>query len=131
VGQIENKMGSDGVGKRPTFRGIVVQFKSAGCPTTPFKGEMQVDDVITVRLKVPQEWVHDLKDQATLLEILGLGLEEYRFRRALTLYQAGAGSIGYVAELVGIPERVLTEEARQRGVLPEYDEQFTEQDLNR
>jgi predicted HTH domain antitoxin len=88
-------------------------------------------DMITVQLKLPEEWMHDLKDEATLLEILELGLEEYRFRRALTLYQGGAGSIGYVAELVGIPERVLIEKGRQRGVLPQYDEQFTEQDLNR
>lgn len=72
-----------------------------------------------------------MQDQATLLEVLSLGLEEYRFQRALALYQKGAGSIGYVAELVGIPRRVLTEEARRRGVLPNYDEHFAEQDVNR
>jgi predicted HTH domain antitoxin len=59
------------------------------------------------------------------------GREEYRFQRALSLYQRGAGSIGYVAELVGISGRVLMEEARRRGVLPHYDEHFAEQDLNR
>ncbi|RME34181.1 MAG: hypothetical protein D6793_08830 [Thermoflexia bacterium] len=64
-----------------------------------------------------------------MLEILGLGLEEYRIRRALLLYQKGAGSLGYVAEVVGIPERVLIEEARRRGVLPHYEERFVRQDL--
>ena len=77
-----------------------------------------------------------MQDQATLLEVLSLGLEEYRFQRALALYQKGAGSIGYVAELVGIPRRVLTEEARRRGVLPNYyadagDFYAAEQDVNR
>jgi predicted HTH domain antitoxin len=90
-----------------------------------------MDEMITVQLQVPEEWMRDLKDQTTILEILGLGLEEYRFQRALALYQKGAGSIGYVAELVGLPKRVLMEEARRRGVLPHYDEHFAEQDMNR
>jgi predicted HTH domain antitoxin len=90
-----------------------------------------MDKMVAIQLRVPEEWVRDLKDQTTLLEVLGLGLEEYRFQRALALYQKGVGSIGYVAELVGIPKRVLMEEARRRGVLPHYDEHFAEQDLNR
>jgi hypothetical protein len=32
---------------------------------------------------------------------------------------------------VGIPERVLMEEARRRGVLPHYDNHFADQDLGR
>jgi predicted HTH domain antitoxin len=68
----------------------------------------------------------DLRDQATFLEILGLGREEYRTQRALALYEKGAGSLGYVADLVGIPKRVLMEHARQRGVLPRYDDRFGE-----
>jgi predicted HTH domain antitoxin len=98
---------------------------------TAFRGEQLMDEMVTVQLTLPGEWMQDLKDQATLLEILGLGLEEYRFRRALSLYQGGAGSIGYVAELVGIPQRVLIEKARQRGVLPHYDDHFADQDLKR
>lgn len=90
-----------------------------------------MSEMVAVQLRVPEEWVRDLQDQATLLEVLSLGLEEYRFQRALALYQKGAGSIGYVAELVGIPRRVLMEEARRRGVLPHYDERFAEQDVNR
>jgi predicted HTH domain antitoxin len=88
-------------------------------------------EMVTVELMIPEEWMQDLQDQAAILEILGLGLEEYRFRRALTLYEKGLGSIGYVAELVGIPQRVLMEKARQRGLLPHYDDTFAEQDLAR
>jgi predicted HTH domain antitoxin len=83
----------------------------------------------TLELKVPAEWVRDLADPAMLLEIFSLGLEEYRIRRALTLYQRGAGSLGYVADVAGIAERVLLEEARQRGVLPQTDERFVQMDL--
>ena len=86
-------------------------------------------EMVTIQVKVPEEWIQDLDDQTTFLEILGLGLEEYRIRRALALYQKGIGSLGYVAELVRVPERVLMEEARRRGVLPHYDDLFADQDL--
>lgn len=87
--------------------------------------------MVKVQLEVPEEWVQDLKDQAALLEILSLGLEEYRLQRALTLYQRGIGSLGYVSNLVNLPERVVMEEARRKGVLPQYDERFAQQDLQR
>ena len=88
-------------------------------------------EMVTVQLRIPGEWMQDLRDQATLLEVLGLGLETYHLRRALALYQKGVGSLGYVAELVGISKRVLMEEARRQGVLPRYDPRFAEQDVNR
>ena len=90
-----------------------------------------MEAMITVQLEIPQEWMDDLHDRATLLEVLSLGMEERRVRRALALYRQGAGSMGYVAELVGISKRVLMEGARRRGVLPRYDEHFAEQDLSR
>jgi predicted HTH domain antitoxin len=90
-----------------------------------------MEEMVTIQLAVPGEWAQALKDQATFLEILGLGLEEYHFQRALALYQSGAGSVGYVAELAGIPLRVFMEKARQRGVFPHYDEHFAEYDTNR
>ncbi len=82
-----------------------------------------------VRLTVPVEWAEHLRDPSTALEILSLGLEEYRIRRALHLYTEGVGSIGYVAELVGLPVRVLLEEARRRGVSPHTDPEFLTKDL--
>ena len=88
-------------------------------------------DLVALEMQVPEEWMTEIKDQATFLEILGLGLEEYRVRRALALYQQGAGSLGFVADLVGIPERVLMEDARKRGVLPHYDEHHADEDVRR
>ena len=90
-----------------------------------------METMVTVQLEIPQEWAEDLEDRATLLEVLSLGLEEHRLQRALSLYQKGVGSLGYVAELVGLPERVLMEKARQRGVMPQYDQHFADQDLGR
>jgi predicted HTH domain antitoxin len=90
-----------------------------------------VGEMAVIQLQVPVEWEEDLRDPAVLLEVLGLGLEEYRIRQALLLYQKGLGSLGYVADIVGIPERVLMEEARRRGVLPHYDNHFADQDLGR
>ena len=80
-------------------------------------------EMIAMQMQVPREWLPDLKDQAAFLEILGLGLEEYRIQRALSLYQQGLGTLGYVADLVGISKRELMEHARRRGVLPQYDDE--------
>ena len=77
-------------------------------------------EMIAMQTQVPREWLPDLKDQATFLEILGLGLEEYRMQRALSLYQQG---LGYVADLVGISKRELMKHARRRGVLPQHDDE--------
>ena len=84
-------------------------------------------EMIAMQMQVPREWASELRDQAAFLEILGLGLEEYRMQRALGLYQQGVGTLGYVADLVGVSKRDLMEHARRRGVLPHYDERFAEQ----
>jgi hypothetical protein len=87
--------------------------------------------MVTVQLEIPPGWADDLKDHATLLEVLSLGMAERRLQRALAPYQQGAGSPGYVSEPVGIPKRVWMEKARQRGVLPQHDAHFADQDLAR
>ena len=48
-----------------------------------------MNEMVTVQLRIPGEWMQDLRDQATLLEVLGLGLETYHLRRALAFYQKG------------------------------------------
>jgi hypothetical protein len=88
--------------------------------------EWKMAEMIAMQMQVPREWLPDLKDQAAFLEILGLGLEEYHMQRALSLYQQSLGTLGYVADLVGISKRELMEHARRRGVLPRYDERFVE-----
>ena len=86
-------------------------------------------DTMTVELAIPAQWATELADPLTLLEILKIGVEEYRLRRALALYTEGIGSLGYVAEQAEIPVRVLMEEARRRGVLPLNDDELIAMDL--
>jgi predicted HTH domain antitoxin len=87
--------------------------------------------MVSGQLEIPQGWADDPKDRATLLKVLSLGLQERRLQRALALYQQGAGSLVSVSELLGLPRRVLMEKARQRGVLPQHDPHFADQDLAR
>ncbi len=56
-------------------------------------------------------------------EIIQLGIYQFKVRQALEMYQAGAGSLGYVAEKVGLFKRDLIREARARGIEPPFDEQ--------
>jgi len=88
-------------------------------------------DTVTITLEVPKEWVKDLsRDKTSLLEIFRMGLMEYRIRQAINLYRGGLGSLGYVAEVVGLPRRVLLEEARKYGLEPDYDEESLREDLS-
>ena len=82
-----------------------------------------------VHLEVPEDWLRELRDEATALEVVSLGLQEFRIRKALALYRRGAGSIGYVAELVGVPKALLMEEGRRRGFSPGADEASVQEDI--
>ena len=75
-----------------------------------------ISDIEKVR---PEEWE----------EIVRLGLRQYRIERALAMYRAGVGSLGYVAEKWGIPKQELIRAARARGVEPEYDEKMVQEEL--
>jgi len=87
---------------------------------------------ITVTLEVPETWMRNLAvDRAALLEIFRLGLLEYRIRRAISLYRSGLGSLSYAAEVVGLPRRILLEEARKYGLEPDYDEESFHEDLQK
>ena len=84
-----------------------------------------------ITLEIPEEWVHDLDwDQAAVLqEIVQLGTYQLRVRRALDMYKAGLGSLGYVAEKLGLSKRELIREARMRGVVPPFDEQTVREEM--
>ena len=56
-------------------------------------------------------------------------LEESKIEQALELYLKGRGSIGYVAELVGVSKRELIREARKRGIEPEFSEETFQEEL--
>ena len=82
-----------------------------------------------LKVQIPSAWSPLLHDQARILEILSLGLEEYRLRQAITLVRSGEFSHAYAAEQVGLPLRVLMEQARQRGLMPRVDDKQFERDL--
>jgi len=63
------------------------------------------------------------------MEVLSLGLEEYRLRQAITLYRSGDFSLAYAAEQAGLPVRVVLEKARERGLLPRTNAAQFDQDL--
>ena len=85
----------------------------------------------TVSVEIPEQWLQGLDwDQRTVVqEIIQLGTRQLKIRRALELYQAGVGSLGYVAERVGLSKRDLIREARSRGIEPSYDEQTVREEL--
>ena len=65
----------------------------------------------------------------TLQQIFRLGLYQYRVERALSLYQGGVGSLGYIAEQLKLSKRDLIREARLRGIEPEFSEESIGEDL--
>ena len=85
----------------------------------------------TVSVEIPEQWLQGLDwDQRTVVqEIIQLGTHQLKIRQALELYQAGVGSLGYVAERVGLSKRDLIREARSRGIEPPFDEQTVHEEL--
>jgi hypothetical protein len=53
-----------------------------------------------VPVETPEQWLQgvDWDQEPVVQEIIHLGAYQFRVRRALEMYQAGAGSLGYVAE---------------------------------
>ena len=84
-----------------------------------------------VTVEIPEQWLQGLDwDQTTMIqEIIQLGLYQFKVRQALDMYQAGAGSLGYVAEKAGLSKRDLIREARVRGIEPAFDEQTVREEL--
>jgi predicted HTH domain antitoxin len=85
----------------------------------------------TISMSVPETWVHGLEwDQtAVIQEIFRLGVQQYKIIRALEMIQADMGSLGFIAEKMGISKRELIREARSRGIEPTYDEQTLIEEL--
>ncbi len=84
---------------------------------------------ITVR--IPEELLSGLNDMRPeeWEDIVRLGLRQYKIERALAMYRAGKGSLGYVAELMGLSKRELIQAARARGIEPEFDEEMVQEEL--
>jgi predicted HTH domain antitoxin len=84
-----------------------------------------------VQVEIPEQWLQELDwgEEQVVQEIFQLGVYQLKVRRALELYRSGAGSLGYVAERLGISKRDLVREARVRGIEPAYDEQILAEEL--
>jgi predicted HTH domain antitoxin len=85
----------------------------------------------TYTLEVPEPWLQglDLSEELVLQEVLMLGIRQYRIERALSMYKAGLGSLGYAAHKTGIAKQDLIREARARGIEPAYDEETVQEEL--
>jgi predicted HTH domain antitoxin len=84
-----------------------------------------------VTVEIPEQWLQgvDWDQEPVVQEIIQLGAYQLRVRRTLEMYQAGAGSLGYVAEKAGLPKRDLIREARVRGIEPPFDEDTVREEL--
>ncbi len=84
----------------------------------------------TITVQVPREWLRGIaEEEFALQEIVRLGLHQYKVERALVLYRGGVGSLGYIAEQLGLSKRDLIREARARGIEPGFSEQTAHEEL--
>ena len=87
-----------------------------------------MEELITLR--IPHEWIEDLPtEEMTLKQVFRMGVYEYKIKRAIQLYKDGIGSLGFIAEKLGIPKRDLIREFRQRRFQPEFSESTVYEEL--
>jgi len=84
----------------------------------------------TVAMQIPRQWLEGVsEEQVTLQQIFRLGLYQYKVERALALYRDDVGSLGYIAEQLGLSKRDLIREARVRGIEPDFSEETVQEEL--
>ena len=85
-----------------------------------------------VTVKIPRTWIKGLpEEELTFKQIIRLGIYQYKVERAIQLYRDGVGSLGYVAEQMGLNKRDLIREARHHNIDPEYSEQTVKEELSK
>lgn len=81
-------------------------------------------------VKIPKDWIEGLpEEELTLKQIFRLGIYQYKVERALQLYREGVGSLGYVAEQMGLDKLDLIREARLHNMEPEFSEKTIQEEL--
>jgi len=81
-------------------------------------------------VKIPRTWIKGLPDEELILkQIVRLGIYQYRLERAIQLYRDGVGSLGYVAEQMGLNKQDLIREARHHNIDPEFSDQTIQEEL--
>jgi hypothetical protein len=84
----------------------------------------------TVAMQIPQSWLVGIPQESlTLEQIFRMGLYQYKVERGLKLYLDGVGSLGYIAEQLGLSKRDLVREARLRGIEPDFSEETVQEEL--
>jgi len=84
----------------------------------------------SVVIQVPPEWLQNVPEETlTLRQIFKMGLTQYKIERALALYREGNGSLGYLAENLGLPKQQLIIAARQQGIEPDFSEEALREEL--
>jgi len=88
-----------------------------------------MDTIVTI--EIPQQWLEGIKakESTTIKQIFHLGLHQFKIQKALSLYQNSVGSLGYIAEQLGLPKADLIREARIRGIEPAFSEETVEEEL--
>jgi len=82
-------------------------------------------------VKIPRTWIKGLPDEELILkQIVRLGIHQYRLERAIQLYRDGVGSLGYVAEQMGLNKQDLIREARHHNIEPEFSDQTIQEELS-
>lgn len=84
----------------------------------------------TIAMEVPRQWLEGIpEEQLTLQQIFRMGLRQYKVQRALTLYREGIGSLGYIADYLGLSKRDLIQGARTRGIEADFSEETVREEL--
>jgi predicted HTH domain antitoxin len=85
----------------------------------------------TVTLEIPREWIIGLpEEELTYRQIIRLGIRQYKLGRAIELYREGVGSLGYIAEQIGLPKQELIQVMRSEGIEPEFSEDTIREELS-
>jgi predicted HTH domain antitoxin len=84
-----------------------------------------------VTVKIPRTWIKGLpEEELTLKQIVRLGIYQYKVERAIQLYRDGVGSLGYIAEHMGLNKQDLIVEARRHNIDPEFSSQTVQEELS-
>ena len=72
-----------------------------------------------------------IDEELTLKQIIRFGIYQFKVERAIQLYRDGMGSLGYVAEQIGLNKQDLIREARYHNINPEYSERTIKEELSK
>jgi hypothetical protein len=82
-------------------------------------------------VKIPRTWVKGLpEEELTFKQIIRLGIYQYKVECSIQLYRDGVGSLGYIAEQIGLNKQDLVREARHHNIDPEFSEKTIEEELS-